>query len=141
MSLMPAGIILYLKLTSPTLSVLYGESFGMCAMTLSGDLCVILLLGAELLILKCRRKAVCTFYYFFMTAFWCASLESRVAQADDGIVDKESPRLFLDRCRLWKSGRNGDEIDKRETVKFIRQATESRRVRMGLIRRNCRFRG
>ena len=35
MSLMPAGIILYLKLTSPGfLSVLYGNLFGMCAMTL-----------------------------------------------------------------------------------------------------------
>ena len=35
MSLMPAGIILYLKLTSPGfLSVLYGNFFGMCAMTL-----------------------------------------------------------------------------------------------------------
>lgn len=35
MSLMPAGIILYLKLTSPEfLSVLYGNLFGMCAMTL-----------------------------------------------------------------------------------------------------------
>ena len=35
MSLMPAGIILYLKLTSPGfLSVLYGNVFGMCAMTL-----------------------------------------------------------------------------------------------------------
>ena len=35
MSLMPAGIILYLKLTSPDfLSVLYGNPFGICAMTL-----------------------------------------------------------------------------------------------------------
>ena len=35
MSLMPAGIILYLKLTSPGfLSVLYGNFFGICAMTL-----------------------------------------------------------------------------------------------------------
>lgn len=35
MSLMPAGIILYLKLTSPGfLSVLYGNAFGVCAMTL-----------------------------------------------------------------------------------------------------------
>lgn len=35
MSLMPAGIILYLKLTSPGfLSVLYGNPFGICAMTL-----------------------------------------------------------------------------------------------------------
>lgn len=35
MSLMPAGIILYLKLTSPGfLSVLYGNPFGVCAMTL-----------------------------------------------------------------------------------------------------------
>lgn len=35
MSLMPAGIILYLKLTSPEfLSVLYGNLFGICAMTL-----------------------------------------------------------------------------------------------------------
>lgn len=34
MSLMPAGIILYLKLTSPGfLSVLYGNPFGICAMT------------------------------------------------------------------------------------------------------------
>ena len=32
MSLMPAGIILYLKLTSPDfLSVLYGNPFGICA--------------------------------------------------------------------------------------------------------------
>ena len=35
MSLMPAGIILYLKLTSPGfLSVLYGNPFGICAMTI-----------------------------------------------------------------------------------------------------------
>ena len=35
MSLMPLGIIIYLKLTSPGfLSVLYGNLFGMCAMTL-----------------------------------------------------------------------------------------------------------
>ena len=35
MSLMPAGIILYLQLTSPGfLSVLYGNPFGICAMTI-----------------------------------------------------------------------------------------------------------
>ena len=34
MSLMPAGIILYLQLTSPGfLEVLYGNPFGVCAMT------------------------------------------------------------------------------------------------------------
>ena len=34
MGLMPAGIILYLKLTSPGfLGVLYGNPFGICAMT------------------------------------------------------------------------------------------------------------
>lgn len=34
MSLMPAGIILYLQLTSPGfLQVLYGNAFGVCAMT------------------------------------------------------------------------------------------------------------
>lgn len=35
MSLMPAGIILYLQLTSPGfLEVLYGNLFGVCAMTI-----------------------------------------------------------------------------------------------------------
>ena len=35
MSLMPVGIILYLKLTSPGfLGVLYGNPFGICAMTM-----------------------------------------------------------------------------------------------------------
>ena len=34
MSMMPAGIILYLQITSPGfLSVLYGNPFGICAMT------------------------------------------------------------------------------------------------------------
>ena len=34
MSLMPAGIILYLQLTSPGfLEVLYGNAFGVCAMS------------------------------------------------------------------------------------------------------------
>ena len=49
MSLMPAGIILYLKLTSPGfLSVLYGNCFwNVCDDTLSGDLCVILLAWAQ----------------------------------------------------------------------------------------------
>ena len=47
MSLMPAGIILYLQLTSPGfLEVLYGNAFGVCAMSaLSGDLRPLLLDG------------------------------------------------------------------------------------------------
>ena len=55
MSIMPAGIICYLKLTSPGfLDVLYGNPFGICAMTVCMVIYGLLLAGCE----DCRHRSV-----------------------------------------------------------------------------------
>ena len=59
-------------------------------------MCYLTGLGAELLILKCRRKQyVGTFLLFFMTAFGTVLVWKAGWLRLDGIADKESLRLFL----------------------------------------------
>ena len=77
-------------------------------------------------------------FIIFMTAFGTVLVWKAGWLRLDGIADKESLRLFLivavcgNLAGMAMTLTNGDS-------EIFRKATESRRVRMGLIRRNCRF--
>ena len=77
-------------------------------------------------------------FIIFMTAFGTVLVWKAGWLRLDGIADKESLRLFLIVAVCGNLAGMAMTLTM-ETVKFIRKATESRRVRMGLIRRNCRF--